>query len=59
MVVPTSIQLIEDVRKAPDDVLDEIKPFNEVRSIYAWPTHIHTSIMIHDSSLKWITSSTF
>jgi hypothetical protein len=35
MVVPTSIQLIEDVRKAPDDILDEMKPFSEVRSNYA------------------------
>jgi hypothetical protein len=52
MVVPTSIQLIEDVRKAPDDVLDEMKPFNEVRSIHAWPAHIHTSIItVHSNGL--------
>ena len=46
MVLPTSAELIEDVRKASDDVLSARKPFREVRAIGRGSTHRHISTII-------------
>jgi hypothetical protein len=55
MVLPTSIELIDDVKKAPDDALSGREIFKEVRTTYAGPIHAHLN---YDSSLNWITPST-
>ena len=46
MVLPTSPELIDDVRKAPDDVLNPRKPFREVRAIDGTSTRRRISTLI-------------
>jgi hypothetical protein len=55
MVLPTSIELIDDVRKAPDDALSGREVFREVRMTYVSSTRAHLN---YNSSLSWTTPST-
>jgi hypothetical protein len=51
MVLPTTVELIEDVRKAPDDVLGARELFREVRMTYAGSTQAHFNYIVHSVGL--------
>ena len=51
MVLATGSQLIEDVRRAPDDVLSRAEPLNEVRCTAKWSVHTHAHHLVHSSRI--------
>lgn len=58
MVLATGPQLIEDVRKAPDDVLSKAEPLNEVRCATKWSVHAHAHHLVYSSRIHvWLVES--
>jgi hypothetical protein len=46
MVLAAGSELIEDVRKAPDDVLSTAEPTIEVRLHAKWSAHAHKDYLV-------------
>lgn len=51
MVLATGSQLIEDVRRAPDNVLSRAEPLNEVRCAAKWSVHTHAHHLVYSSRI--------
>jgi hypothetical protein len=50
-VLATGPQLIDDIRKAPDDVLSLLEPANEVHKPKNWRAHTHGDDLVPSARL--------